>query len=89
MKRKDFADIKGKTIEELIKMASQKRTEAVKKKMESLSGKEKNLKVYRNLRAEIAKILTLTREKEILEKLQSKEEPKTKSEKVSKGKEKA
>ena len=89
MKRKDFADIKGKTIEELIKMASQKRTEAVKKKMESLSGKEKNLKVYRNLRAEIAKILTLTREKEILEKLRSKEEPKTKSEKVSKGKEKA
>ena len=89
MKRKDFADIKGKTIEELIKMASQKRTEAVKKKMESLSGKEKNLKDYRNLRAEIAKILTLTREKEILEKLRSKEEPKTKSEKVSKGKEKA
>ena len=73
MKRKDYIDLKGKTIKELIKMASDKKTEAVKKKMQILGGKEKNLKVYRNLRAEIAKILTLIREKEILEKVQPKE----------------
>lgn len=57
-------------------MISVKRTEAIKKKMQILAGKEKNLKLYRNLRAEIAKILTLVREKEILEKVQ----PEVKSE---------
>ena len=61
-------------IKELIKMASDKKTESVKEKMKILGGKEKNLKVSRNLRAEIAKILTLIREKEILEKMQPKEE---------------
>ncbi|MCX6704181.1 MAG: 50S ribosomal protein L29 [Candidatus Woesebacteria bacterium] len=70
MKRKDYTDLKGKTIAELTKMASVKRTDAIKKKMQSLAGKEKNLKVYRDLRVEIAKILTLIREKEILGKIQ-------------------
>lgn len=73
MKRKDYTDLKGKTVAELTKMVSVKRTDAIKKKMQSLAGKEKNLKVYRNLRADIAKILTLIREKEILEKVQPKE----------------
>jgi ribosomal protein L29 len=71
MKRKDYADLKGKTVAELTKLASTKRTDAIKKKMQTLAGKEKNLKVYRNLRVEIAKILTLIREKEILEKVES------------------
>ena len=71
MKRKDYTDLKGKTIAELTKLASTKGTDAVKKKMQILGGKEKNLKVYRNIRSEIAKILTLIREKEILEKVQS------------------
>ena len=83
MKRKDYTELKGKTIKELIKMASDKKTESVKEKMKILGGKEKNLKVSRNLRAEIAKILTLIREKEILEKVQSEDV------KVQKGKEKA
>ena len=74
MKRKDYIDLKGKTVRELTKLASVKKTEAIKKKMQILGGKEKNLKVYRNLRSEIAKILTLVREKEILEKMQPKEE---------------
>ena len=69
MKRKDYIDLKGKTITELTKMISVKKTEAIKKKMQILAGKEKNLKLYRNLRTEIAKILTLVREKEILEKV--------------------
>ena len=78
MKRKDYTDLKGKTIAELTKMASSKKTDAIKKKMQIMAGKEKNLKVYRNLRADIAKILTLIREKEILEKVQPKEEIKAK-----------
>jgi ribosomal protein L29 len=83
MKRKDYKELKGKTIEELVKLASTKRIEATKKKMQILGGKEKNLKVHRNLRAEIAKILTLVREKEILEEMQPKE-VETKKTKVSK-----
>jgi len=78
MKRKDYIDLKGKTIAELIKLASAKRTESIKKKMQILGGKEKNLKTHRNLRAEVAKILTLVREKEILEKMKPVEEVKSK-----------
>jgi len=78
MKRKDYIDLKGKTIAELTKMVSLKKTESVKKKMRILGGKEKNLKMHRNLRAEVAKILTLIREKEILEKMKPVEEVKTK-----------
>jgi ribosomal protein L29 len=70
MKKKDYTDLKGKTVAELIKLASVKRTDAIKKKMQSLAGKEKNLKAYRNLRVEIAKILTLIKEKEIVEKIE-------------------
>ena len=78
MKRKDYNELKGKTIKELIKLAGDKKNESVKEKMKILGGKEKNLKVHRNLRSEVAKILTLVREKEILEKLQPKEEVKAK-----------
>ena len=78
MKRKDYNELKGKTIEDLVKLAGDKKNESVKEKMKILGGKEKNLKVHRNLRAEVAKILTLAREKQILEKLQPKEEVKTK-----------
>ncbi len=78
MKRKDYIDLKGKTIAELTKMASAKKLESVKKKMQILGGKEKNIKMHRNLRAEVAKILTLVREKQILEELAPKEEKKTK-----------
>ena len=76
MKRKDYTELKGKTVKELVKLASTKKAEAVKSKMKILGGKEKNIKLYRQIRAEIAKILTLIREKEILEKVQ----PEVKSE---------
>jgi len=69
MKRKDYQDLKGKTVKELLKMASVKKAESLKKKMQILGGKEKNLKLYRQIRTEVAKILTLAREKEIIAKL--------------------
>jgi ribosomal protein L29 len=84
MKKKDYTDLKGKTIKELTKMASDKKMEAIKKKMEILGGKEKNLKLHRQIRAEVAKILTLIREKEILEELAPKEEVKVEDKKVVK-----
>lgn len=54
------------------KSVYQLKIEAQKKKMEILSGKEKNLKSYSNLRHEIAKILTRQKESEIVEKLKGK-----------------
>jgi len=72
MKTKNFTEIKNKTISDLRKLVVQKKSEAINKKMEILSGKEKNLKIYRHLRQEIAKILTLIREKEIIESLEKK-----------------
>ena len=72
MKRKDYQELKGKTVKELLKMAAVKKAEAIKKKMQIMGGKEKNLKLYRQIRTEVAKILTLAREKEIIEKLKTK-----------------
>jgi ribosomal protein L29 len=69
MKRKDFNDLKTKDIKSLKKMAQEKKLEASKKRMEIVGGKEKNLKATNNLRHELAQILTLVREKEIIEKL--------------------
>ncbi len=82
MKRKDLDELKTKTPKELRKMVLAKKAEAVKKKMRILGGREKNLKVYKNLRLEIARMLTLVREKEILEKL----EAESKTGEVKKGK---
>jgi len=76
MKRKDLIGLRGKTIKDLKKLAYEKKTEATKKKMEIMGGKEKNLKSNRILMTEVAKILTLIREKEIIESLEPKEEVK-------------
>ena len=74
MKRKEINELREKTIQELGKLASTKKIEAEKAKMKILGGKEKNLKVRKNLAHEIAKILTLIREKEIIESLEPKKE---------------
>lgn len=74
MKKKEFNDLRGKDIKDLRKLVMDKKLESEKAKMKILSGKEKNFKVKKNLSSEIAKILTLIREKEIIESLQPKEE---------------
>lgn len=71
MKRKEFTDLRAKSIKELGKIVSEKRLDAEKVKMKITGGKEKNTKVHKNLAREIAKILTLIREKEIIESLAS------------------
>lgn len=76
MKKKEFNELKSKTAKDLKKIVFTKKLEAEKSRMNTLAGKEKNLKVGKNLRREIAKILTLIREKEIVESLQPKVEDK-------------
>ncbi len=71
MKNKDFKDLRTKDIKSLTSLVREKRQAEAKKLMEVRSGKEKNLKSVGNFRREIAKILTLIREKEILEKLEA------------------
>ena len=74
MKKKEFNDLRAKDLKTLQKMAREKRFESAKKRMEIVGGKEKNLKATNNMRHDLAQILTLIREKEIIEKLQPKVE---------------
>lgn len=76
MKRKELTDLKGKTSKNLIKLAGQKAMEAKKIKLNIISGKEKNLKAYRNLRKDLAQIFSVAKEKEIIEKIEAKKEVK-------------
>lgn len=78
MKRKEFNDLRSKTTKELNKIVAEKKLEKEKTKMKAVAGKEKNLKLAKNLSKEIAKILTLIREKEIIESLQPKVEKEVK-----------
>jgi len=75
MKRKELNNLRAKKTEELLKIVSEKKLNAEQVKMKIFSGKEKNLKVHRNLAREVAKILTLIREKGILEELEMKNSP--------------
>jgi len=69
MKTKDFKELRSKDIGGLKKLAADKQEEAVRAKMATVTSKEKNTKLTLNIRREVAKILTLVREKEILESL--------------------
>jgi len=59
MKKKEFTDLR-------------KKLEAKKAKLNLISSKEKNLKIYRNIRRDIAQIETVIKEKQIIGKLQTK-----------------
>ena len=79
MKKKEFTNLKDKSIKDLMKMVNTKRVEVAKKAMEASAGKEKNLKASWSVRHDIAQILTLIKEKEILELIQSVETVKEKA----------
>lgn len=78
MKRKELIELKGKTIKDLIKTVEDKKLESRKLKMSVAAGKEKNLKAGKNIKRDIAQILTVIREKEIIEKLQPEKKEKIK-----------
>ncbi|HKC04793.1 MAG TPA: 50S ribosomal protein L29 [Patescibacteria group bacterium] len=72
MKKKEFTDLRKKEPKELEKMSVAKKLEAKKAKLNLISSKEKNLKIYRNIRRDIAQIETVIKEKQIIGKLQTK-----------------
>lgn len=67
MKRKEIKALHEKTKEELEKMLGEKRLSLVKLRTDLASGKTKNVKALARERDEIAQILTIIKEKEILE----------------------
>lgn len=66
MKKKDLTDLRNKKINELEKLLSKKRNELINTYAKIKAGQEKNLKKAKNIRCDIAQILTIIREKELL-----------------------
>lgn len=63
MKRDELKSLRTKTQEELVKLAAEKRQGLAKLGAELSLGKHKNVKVVKNLRKELAKVLTVLSEK--------------------------
>jgi len=73
MKKKDVETLRGKEVAEIKKALAGKRADLIKAQVEMYGGKEKNLKKARNLRREVAQMLTIIKEREILERESKKE----------------
>lgn len=69
MKTKEFKDLRNKEVKDLTKMLNEKRNSLRKIVLEIKTGSEKNIKKGNNIRKEIAKILTLIKEKNIIEQI--------------------
>ena len=67
MKKKDLQDLRAKGTEELNKKAAEMGLELIKVKAKLLGSKEKNLKKVKFIRRDLAQIMTILKEKEILE----------------------
>ncbi len=82
MKKKDLQDLRNKKIVELDKIVDKKKKESIMADIKMGTGQEKKIKKVKNLKREIAQILTIIREKQIIEK----ESKKNKVEKNTKNK---
>ena len=76
MKKTDWQYLRKKSIKELRKVVEDKKNDLVKHNISRKTGKEKNLKKGKSIRKEIARILTIIREKEIVEQELSREKKK-------------
>jgi ribosomal protein L29 len=70
MKKKDLVGLRNKNISELKKMVDNKRGEFYNSYASLKASGEKNVKKSKNLRHEISQILTIIREKEIIEEIE-------------------
>ena len=59
MKKKQLKEIKNKTVEELEKLVMETETQLSKLKLEALNGKNKNKRLGKSLRKEIAQVKTI------------------------------
>ncbi len=72
MKKADLTSLRTKEIKELTKALKDKKGELAKLTQKIKSGSEKNLKKGKLLKKDIAQILTVIREKEIMTKEEAK-----------------
>lgn len=63
MKKKELSEIRAKGKEELDKLVSEKKLELGKVQAELRLGRVKNVKVAKNLRRDIAQLMTILHEK--------------------------
>ncbi len=68
MKKKELTNLLTKDVEYLTELIAKKRIEFTKTKAEMKVSKEKNLKKTKNLRRDLAQLLTILKEKEIIQK---------------------
>jgi ribosomal protein L29 len=81
MKKKDLSGLRSKTKKELEKLAGKKTLEIAKTRASVKAGQEKNLKKVKQIRHEASQVLTVLKEKEIVEKIKGKEAKKIQPEK--------
>jgi len=67
MKKRDLKTLRGKSIEVLKKQLIDKKAEFVLTWIEVKSKKEKNVNKARNIKRDIAQLMTIIREKELIE----------------------
>lgn len=65
MKIKDIKELRTKDEKSLIALVDQKKLEVIKNAVKITEAKEKNVKLQRKLRKEIAQILTILNEKKL------------------------
>lgn len=65
MKKKDLKELKTRTVEELKKALIDIRVEIIKLQIELSRGTNKNLNSARNKKKDLARILTIMKEKEV------------------------
>ena len=68
MKKKELNKLREKSIKQLQTLVDKKKLELVKIQSKMKVGKEKNLKSTKNLKRDVAQILTIIREKELIKK---------------------
>jgi len=67
MKKNELKTVRAKSSEELGKTLNEKKQDLGKIQLDLASGKEKNLKKVKNLKREIAQLLTVINEKTLIE----------------------
>lgn len=67
MKTKELLEIRKKSIDQLKKMIEDKKEDLRKINLDMTLGQESNVKKAKLLKTEIAQLMTITREKELLE----------------------
>ena len=75
MKKRELTDVRKSETKDLSSKVKEKKLELAKTRVKIVSGEEKNVKKLANLKKEIAQLLTILKEKELVE-VETKEETK-------------